>query len=657
MMLRRRGLVFKQCFFVLLAVGLVFAGVVFFMSWKVRLSLLSDIRERSLNLAQSSANEIDQVFFEVQRTAKMLALLAADPQFSDEMLQETLKRAIRELHREREQVFGGSFAFEPYMRSPERRYCMWYVSLDGEGKVRFETAGGPDYEYFMLKWYEVPKLLEQPVWSEPYIDTGLGEIAMTTYSVPIYREDAAGERRFAGVVTIDVSLDWLRESIGKLQFNQVGYAFLMSRFGRIVSHPLPEIVMNETFFSLAPLDDRKFRELGRRMLSGEQGFARDYYPVMKTEGDSYLCYVPLSSNRWVLVLVFPSRVLFGTLNLMQWTTVGLGLAGIGLILLLVIYITRRELRPLRQLATAAERIGAGDLQTKLPEIVSGDEIGMLGGAFVQMRQALQNYIAELQETTSAKEKIESELKIARSIQNWILPQLREIGRSGRRMDLHAELFAARSVGGDLYDFFWLNDNKLCFAIGDVAGKGVPAALFMAVTQTLHRGIASELLSSGEIVSRVNASLAQNNELMMFVTYFLGILDVATGRLEYTNAGHNPPYRLAADGRQWRLDKLHGPPMGIGEQQYGSDVLQLSPGDCLVLYTDGVTEALNPNRDCFGEQRLRQVLAGGSHHNRPQAVINAILASVDAYAAGAEQADDITMLAIRYAGGREERADE
>jgi sigma-B regulation protein RsbU (phosphoserine phosphatase) len=310
---------------------------------------------------------------------------------------------------------------------------------------------------------------------------------------------------------------------------------------------------------------------------------------------------------------------------------------------------RRVVQPLRRLAAAAGRIATGDLDTEVPRVAARDEVGDLSRAFEDMRRALKEYIADLAETTSAKERIESELKIAHAIQMSFLPKRLLPSRQPSAFELEALLEPAKEVGGDLYDYFFVDDDHLFFAVGDVSDKGVPAALFMAVTKTLIKGIASRDTPPSEVLERVNRELCTENTEAMFVTVFCGILDLRSGELRYSNAGHNPPLALRTGGAAEWLDVPPGLVLGVeADSPYETRTGRLAPGDMLLAYSDGVTEAMNPQRQLFSDARLKGVAAECSGKAAAETV-QAVLRSTRAFASGATQSDDITILAVRYKG--------
>lgn len=285
-----------------------------------------------------------------------------------------------------------------------------------------------------------------------------------------------------------------------------------------------------------------------------------------------------------------------------------------------------------------------------------DEVGKLAEALMQMEKMLQTYIVNLTETTAAKERIESELAIARNIQMGFLPQTFPAFPGRTEFDLNAIIEPAKEVGGDLYDYFLIDESRLFFLIGDVSDKGVPAALFMAVTKTLFETHALEGNASiSEIMSRVNQELSRGNPWQMFVTAFAGILDLKTGKIVYSDAGHEPPFLLRVEQEAEMFKKKGGPALCFFDNfNYESDTIQLHPGDALVLYTDGVTEAMNKERRLLGGEGIKQALRSCSVDTPPATISQCLLEQVKRFASGQPQSDDIAILAIRYYGTKPEK---
>ena len=230
----------------------------------------------------------------------------------------------------------------------------------------------------------------------------------------------------------------------------------------------------------------------------------------------------------------------------------------------------------------------------------------------------------------------------------IIPKLFPPFPDHDEFDIYAIIDTAREVGGDLYDFFMLDDDHLAFAIGDVSGKGVPASLFMAVTLTLFRAKNGTGSCPGETLTQMNDVLCADNEMMMFVTFFAAVLNIRTGAFEYTNAGHNPPL-LVRDGNVETLPERHGTALGVLEDRsFSSQKRELKRGDTLLLFTDGVTEAMDSQAAFYGEDRLEYTVKQHCD-GKPEALVKSVFRDVKTFIADAEQADDITMLALQVVG--------
>lgn len=250
------------------------------------------------------------------------------------------------------------------------------------------------------------------------------------------------------------------------------------------------------------------------------------------------------------------------------------------------------------------------------------------------------------ETETVKKRIEGELQVARQIQLSIVPKMFPPFPNRDEFDIHAILEPAKEVGGDLYDFFFLNEDKLCFVVGDVSGKGVPASLFMAVTKTLLKASSHEGIEPDQVLARVNNELCADNDSGMFVTAFLGIIHIPSGHVACSNAGHNLPFILRRDGSLEKLPRTPGMALGVMEDiAYGSHEFSIGPGDTILLYTDGITEAMNRQGEMFSDQRLESILSGCVESGASE-ITDRVKNTVFAFADGADQSDDITVLALK-----------
>jgi serine phosphatase RsbU (regulator of sigma subunit)/anti-sigma regulatory factor (Ser/Thr protein kinase) len=312
-------------------------------------------------------------------------------------------------------------------------------------------------------------------------------------------------------------------------------------------------------------------------------------------------------------------------------------------------------RPIADLTRMTRQIAGGDFTQRI-DIRRKDEIGVLAASFNEMARRLNDSIEHLKETTAAKERIESELKIAHEIQMSIVPKIFPPFPNRREFDTFATLVPAKEVRGDFYDFFFIDEEHLLFAIGDVSGKGVPASLFMAVTKTLLRATATQATDPGAVLRRLNDEIYWDNDSCMFVTLSCGILNVRTGEVEYSNGGHILPYHLHNSGVS-PLKHFGGRALGLIEQSaYISGRMVLGPGEAMLLYTDGVTEAMNPSETLYTDRRIEQFLA--SHwRSSPRRLIGDLVSDVRRFADGAPQSDDITGLALLYLGATGQMGEE
>lgn len=322
-------------------------------------------------------------------------------------------------------------------------------------------------------------------------------------------------------------------------------------------------------------------------------------------------------------------------------------------ILVAIRLVHRVTRPLARLTGFADQLHQNNFnlppeaEAELLAIGFPQEVGRLARTICSLEDKLQEYLKNLAASTAARERIQSELRIAHDIQMSMLPDRAPEPAIQGGIDLHAALVPANAVGGDLYDFFMLPDGRLCLALGDVSDKGVPAALFMARSKALIRAVAAEYSTPDRILSKVNEELCRDNTLYMFVTAFLGIVDLGDGALVYSNAGHLPPFLLHGNGGCRALTPAPHKPLGIvARVAYTVEHVELAPGDGLFIYSDGITEAIDARNELFGMERLQTTLAGLTGSSA-RATVETVLSAVTAFAGGIAQNDDIAALALRW----------
>ncbi|NCC24264.1 MAG: HAMP domain-containing protein, partial [Deltaproteobacteria bacterium] len=470
---RKQRLSFRLALFVLTSTTLVFVAAFAYNYRSSKVLVLKNVQENAANLTQSLVHRLETTLHGVEQIPRYVALRLEREQPS----KESLLPMIEEMVAASPDIFGSTAAFEPYAMDPERKYFAPYFYRDDSGGLAFADLGVESYQYFHWDWYAIPRYLERHVWSEPYFDEGGGDILMSTCSVPFYRQTTEG-RIFQGVVTADVSLEGLVQIISGVSLFDSGYAFLISRAGTFVAHPDRERIMTQSVFSVAEeMSLIDLRRIGRDMIRGAEGFAE--FISVHTGRESLLYFAPVPSTGWSVGVMIPKDELYGDIVSLNRTVLFIGATGFAILFLVVVAIARTITQPLRSLVGATTEIAKGNLDVRLPEIRVNDEVGQLSSSVDSMRVALKEYITNLTETTKANERIESELKIARNIQMNFLPKSFPPFPDRSEFDIFATLVSAKHVGGDLYDFFLMDENHLFFSVGDVSDKGVPAALFMA----------------------------------------------------------------------------------------------------------------------------------------------------------------------------------
>ena len=628
---------------------LIFCACLFLVTFSVyyyftRNTISETTRENAILLANNTVNRIEQVLGPAEQIPSIVAKMLESAFLSRDSLIPFLKSILSN----NKNIYASAIAYEPDYFPDQGKFFAPYVFRKGDS-ICSTLLGNANYEYAYMDWYQIPKMTNAPYWSEPYFDEGGGNIIMTTYSVPFYTVKQ-GVRVFSGIVTIDLSLEWLKEIMSSIKFFKSGYAFLLSRNGVIITHPNKDYVMNQSIFTIAKENNQPgMRNIGRAMIQGVSNFASADFKSKWHPGKLWINYRSLPSSHWSIGVIYPDKEMFASLRRINLILIILIVVGLSLLSFFTIQIINRLTAPLKLFADSARQIAGGNFNVRLPEINTEDEMKELHNSFSYMQKELGDYIVSLKDTTAAKEKIESELRIAREIQMAMIPHIFPPFPDLPQIDVFAVLKSAKEVGGDLYDFFVIDGNKFCFAIGDVSGKGVPASLFMAVTRTLVRSISDKEFAPSVIVSTLNKTLSMNNESSMFVTFFLGVLDLTTGVLSYSNAGHNPPVIIRKNGEVEMFEKTKFIPVGLFEDiEYGESSIRMETGDKIFLYTDGVSEAEDSENKLFGDDNLLEIIRQNVNAS-PRSLIQMMEEGLAAHVKGHTQSDDITMMTIVHNG--------
>ena len=551
-------------------------------------------------------------------------------------------------------IYGCCIGFVPDFYPQEGR---WYepYALNQEGRTTMKIIGSQKHDYFNAEWYRKGLVTPEGAWSNPYLDKEGGETVLCTYARPLVMQP---DGEIAGVFGADIALDGLSKRIldllhrenehspfRKLELNEPKepiYCFIIGPDGDYIVHPDKDRILKTNFYDYAVGKKAdKYRELGDAMRAGESGEMR--VRIDGVESEAY--FAQLLHSGWSMCVVVPVKRLLWPGYLFGDSILILILLGLMTVFFVCYRSIKKTSEPLIQLSESAREIAMGKFDTELPRITTNDEILLLRDSFDNMQTSLADYIEELKLTTAQKASMESELGVARSIQMSMLPMDWPAFPDREDLDIYGCVSPARAVGGDLYDFR-IRDEKLFFCIGDVSGKGIPAALVMTVISSMFRTLSSSEDSPERIMTAINSAISARNESLMFVTLFVGVLDLTTGVLQYTNAGHNAPVAISG-GNPRMLDVDANIPVGIMQDWvYSRQETALPANTVLFLYTDGLTEAARSDGQLFHEDRVLAQLSGQDDSAPVERIITDMTEAVNRFVGDAEQSDDLTMLALR-----------
>ncbi len=542
------------------------------------------------------------------------------------------------------------------------------IMADVNSQKKFEEGSlkPAPYEAFTRPWYIKAKGEQKQVFTDVMNDVHGGGLAIVC-AQPFYMN---GE--FMGVAGVGSFLSDINELVTKTEIGKTGYAFILNDKGQVNISPKTkgEVAADpDNLVDLRTVDNKALAEAAGKMTAGESGITEltiDGKPV-------YLAYEPMKTLGWSFAVAIsvdevlaPANESNSSITAMAQTASGnidRDIRSIMLIMLLLatvvsgfaVFIAIRWANrlsvPIGELVERVGDIGSGNLDVDI-QIQTGDEVETLANSFSSMTSQLREHIKNLTAVTAEKERIGTELSVATHIQASMLPCIFPAFPNIKEIDIYASMTPAKEVGGDFYDFFLVDSTHLAVVMADVSGKGVPAALFMVIAKTLIKNHMQLGKTPAEVFTAVNEQLCENNDAGMFVTAFMGVLDFSNGNFVYVNAGHNAPLIQKANGEfQWLKARPGFVLAGMEGMRYRQAELNLQEGDVFFTYTDGVTEALNPAQALYSDCRLIDTLnAEAAKGLSVEELVHYIQNDVSAFADGAEQADDITMLALKYIGG-------
>ncbi len=652
---------------------LIVMGLASFWVFAVGHTLLVDFKQKlNEDMLEISAEQVSRMASNVSAGALNLIPQVEESLDNPARLEMLLERILKQNPGMRS--CGISFV-ENYYPQKGRSYVPYVYRRDST-HIEVVNHAMQKQNYQKDEWFVQGLQAEEGFWSEPFFEANdTTKAPLVAYLHPIRNKQG----RAVAVLGADLSIDSLymkmdamdeevfisgwsgnvdkdrRKERKTRKARWVPYSFLISQNGTFIVHPKKHRIVLDNIESMvkASEDTAAIASVGRRMMAGEKGsygkeIDMDIAAEVDVEGlNSYVFFTPVKGTGWSMGLVVPYLVI----DIMAFIVAGLLVFFILLAVLIVWLVSwygiRRATKPLKQLTTSANEVAKGNFDTVLPEVKHNDEIRLLRDSFEDMQHSLTKYMEDLKETTASKAAIENELKVAHNIQMSMLPKIFPPYPERKDIDIYGMLTPAKAVGGDLFDFY-IRDEKLFFCIGDVSGKGVPASLVMAVTRSLFRNVSSHSSEPGQIATALNKALSEGNETNMFVTFFVGVLNLADGSLLYCNAGHEAPLLVGKGIGVLPCDA--NLPLGImSDWSFTQQQVTIYPQTVIFLFTDGLSEAEDADHMQFGEERILAVAEKvlSQQQLQSQIFIDEMADAVNHFVDDAEQSDDLTMLALQY----------
>ncbi len=530
----------------------------------------------------------------------------------------------------------------------------------------------PLYTEAKKAWLEGRK--NEPIYTSTYSPGINRNFGVFSCSIP-YEVDG----NFGGVIFFSILMDELAYLVEPATATNDEFNFVMNAEGRVIlsskekSSDLKELqLVYDNPPDIRESQNAALAEIAKKMVTGQKSIEE-----IELNGNSYyVAYAPIKELRWSLGVVLPAnevtetieenRTIIQTLTEEKVKTLDHRFLMVMFAMFVIAFalwaavttligrkLATKFVKPIKELSEGVREISTGNFKKRLEIVRTGDEIESLSITFNAMTDELQTYIENLRTVTAEKERIAAELDVAKNIQLSMLPREFPPFPDKTEFEIYARMEAAKEVGGDFYDFYLADENHLVVTIADVSGKGIPAALFMMTSKTVLKNFVLMANTADDLAAAMtcaNTQLCQNNEELMFVTVFLAMLDLKTGRLIYVSAAHNDPL-IYHEGEYKYLPKpKKSYALGIRPRStYEQGELQMTPGDILFLYTDGVTEAENVEQELYSNERLEKFLNSTDKNLELEELLSEVRKSIKDYAGGAQQSDDITMLALRFKG--------
>jgi len=594
------SIAFRLTFYVLTGAFIMFSilvGINYLITYKMymRSAVLTaeKIQENTFDRVETKVTKIEHV------TEQLKSVLEAETSITVKDIEPLLKQFVNDYER----IAGSALVLDFKKEDGDPFFLFMYYS--GENDT---TIFSHDRELIYNGVYKIPTSLDTAFWSEPHYDPVNNTDKLVTYFTPLLNDG-----RPIGMLSADIRLKWLDNLLSSMKLYKTGFAFLISKEGILLTHPVnKDLIMKTTIVDIAEgevlkMSQEKANGILHDIKQRKEGMAEITESYI-FKGKAIIIYRPMDVLNGTIIMLIPRDEALKGLYMLTFILLGIAVISFLIFVVSIYLIIRRNLAPLKELTKTVRKVGEGDFSVDIPKPKKLDEIGNLSLAFESMKDNLRENIILLDESTSEKKRIESEIFVANKIQKNMLPHSSPRDLKKTNLGIHGLLKPARLIGTDFYDYFVKDGHILYFIIGNVTGKGISASVFLSMTRAYFRSEGKYQESSDALVNKINLNLFANNPEAIFVTLFCGIMDIHSGLIDYCNAGHTFPYLLKNDGTKTELTGQHGAPAGLVEGQvYKSDKLSLDKGESLILYTDGVLDSRNAAEETYGQVRLWESL--------------------------------------------------
>ena len=540
-----------------------------------------------------------------------------------------------------------------------------FIVVDDRSASKFSESGEPVvYDCRTRPWYQLAVERETLIFTDVEVDAFTGDIGIVC-AMPVYVDG-----KLAAVVGSDLFLTSMADAI-RSSDEDGGFEVVVNGNGHVVFSPKNEGVFQVVESSNASdLRDGTNPELSAMVADAMKG-KTGVRLVQVGDVAYYMSGAPMETVGWALLYAIeqekidaPAQMLresyqsianettqtyLAKRKITSFSAAAVLLTLTILALASAIILGKKIVKPLNLITLKIANLSETNLEFTMEDAFrTDDEIEVLAESFAKLSHRTVEYVAEVRRVTAEKERIGTELHMANQIQESMLPSIFPAFPERKEFDIYAVMDPAREVGGDFYDFFLIDQDHLCMVIADVSGKGIPAALFMMISKIIIQSCAMLGRDAGEILTKTNEALCSNNRMEMFVTVWIGILEISTGRLTAANAGHEYPAIMTGSRFELLKDK-HGLVIGaMPGIMYKEYEMELKPGDKLFLYTDGVAEATHGGDELFGTKRMLEAL-NREPDAGPEQLLKNVRRAVDQFVGNDEQFDDLTMMCIEYKG--------